>query len=63
MFHFRLFREKTEDFFFFFQKTPLFCPTVPIFWQNNECSSKLCSYQYFKKEFRPSAIVPNFEGK
>ena len=35
---------------------------MPIFGKT-ECSSKFCSYQCFLKKFRPSIILPNFEGK
>ena len=59
MFHFRLFRKKTMDFFS--SKNPtIFGPLCP-FLGETEYSSKFCSYQYFLKKLRPSFTVPKFE--
>ena len=61
MFYFKLFREKTKEFFFLRNPTT-FDPLCP-FLGKTECSSKFCSYQYFLKKIRLSIIVPNFKGK
>ena len=58
MFYFKLFREKTKEFFFLRNPTT-FDPLCP-FLGKTECSSKFCSYQYFFKK-TPSFTVPKFE--
>ena len=59
MLPFRLFREKTKDFFF--QKTTLFLAHSAHFWAKQNVPLNFVPISIFLKKLQPSIIVPNSE--